>query len=330
MTKPVAVVISDIHFNMNNLEVATSALKSAIRKSKELNIPLVIAGDLHDTKANMRAEVVNRLLDLMPHGDTAEIFILCGNHDLVNEKSKDSGLNYLDSLNTTIVDSPTVLNDNITMLPYYSDQEELKSVLSKIAKGSILIMHQGFLGAHMGDYIRDTSSISTKYIKDFIVISGHYHKHQKIGKLTYIGSPYTITFGEANDGDKGFLILNGDGTYTREVLNLRKHIIIERTTDNLYYTSVETTEQDIVKLVVSGPYNELQKIDKKAVGEALIGHSNFRLDLVPTDSKPDQVSHTKDMTDDKYMDSIIDSLESADDSKKRLKELYREIIKDRT
>jgi DNA repair exonuclease SbcCD nuclease subunit len=39
------------------------------------------------------------------------------------------------------------------------------------------------------------------------VISGHYHKRQNIGIVYYVGSPYQIDAGEANQ-EKGYMIFN--------------------------------------------------------------------------------------------------------------------------
>ena len=48
---PIAVVMADLHFNINNIDVASTALSVAIDKANDLGVTLIIAGDLHDTKA---------------------------------------------------------------------------------------------------------------------------------------------------------------------------------------------------------------------------------------------------------------------------------------
>ena len=50
---PIAVLISDIHYNINTLPVADAALRQAIAKANELDVVLIVTGDLHDTKANL-------------------------------------------------------------------------------------------------------------------------------------------------------------------------------------------------------------------------------------------------------------------------------------
>jgi len=347
MNKPIAVVTSDIHFNLNNLELSTIALKAAITKAEELKIPLVIAGDLHDHKAIIRAEVMNRLLEVIGAAK-CKVYIIVGNHDLINEKGKDHGLNYLRQF-ACIIDFPQLQGLNGTtvgMVPYAQDfKRELEEIES--AYPEIIICHQGFQGGKMGEYIQDKTSIDPVLVKDFTVISGHYHRHQTIGSrvkvveddallrtfsgvgtVTYIGSPFTMSFGEANDPPKGFLILNSDGTYTREILNLRRHVKCEFTAEEIQMLwdwgppSFDPT--DLVWIKVSGPYSELQRLDKDAL-RSWSGLASFKLDLIPTDS-PTAPIEVETLTASEVFDKLIDSTPESDQQKSTLKVLYREII----
>lgn len=326
MSKPVAVCISDLHFNISTIALASTALKLAILKAESLNIPLVIAGDLNDTKAIIRAEVANRLITLIKN-TYIKVYIIVGNHDLVHEKGKENGLNYLEQY-ADIINTLTYVDGIGYLLAYQSDKEDVERVLSSIPKGSQIIMHQGVLGAHMGDYIVDRSSIDTDKLKDYKVISGHYHRHQTIGTVTYIGSPYTITFGEANDGPKGFLVLNDDGTFDREILSLRKHIKLEVDVDTKFTPILGINPEDKLHLKVTGSFSKLQKLKKTDIGMVLLGHNNFQLDLVPTDrNMTDTLDEKKTITDDQRLLGLIDSLEDTAEQKAYLKELYYEIIK---
>lgn len=332
-TNPIAVLISDIHFNITTLPLAHESLLCAILKAESLKVPLVIAGDLNDTKAIIRAEVANSLIDLIGNSK-AKVHILVGNHDLINEKGSDNGLNYLAPY-AHIVSRPFHLNPQTLLIPYQNNLEDLRKILSYYKNPHLktLIMHQGFQGASMGDYVQDKTSIEPDAVKEYKVISGHYHRHQTIGTVTYIGSPYTITFGEANDGPKGFLVLNEDGSFTREILNLRAHKIFQRTLEEIHIMAQHGPEEafygtlspdDLVWLKVTGPYSELQKLDKKAIGERLFGHSNYRLDLIPTEMEINK-NILPQLTDHELLDCLIDDLPESDKQKIYLKRLWRDL-----
>lgn len=333
MSSPIAVIISDVHYTLKTLELADKAFRQAIDTATELNVPLIDAGDITNDKAVLRAEIVNRLIETMKYAQSknVKVFLLVGNHSLCNEKGKEHSLNFLSSY-ATIVDSPTyLLYQDILMIPYQSDFSNMKSISIGLEPNGIpnpiIIMHQGVKGAYMGDYVQDKSSIDPELLKNFTVISGHYHKHQTVGTVTYVGSPYTITYGEANDGPKGFLILNLDGTFTREILNLRKHIIIERNTENLLDPVQDCNEDDLIWLKVKGPKSELQKLNKVTLGNYLFGHSNFKLDLCYEESGI-TIEPTKTVTNEELFIGLIDGLPEVDEYKQYLKELVNEIIED--
>lgn len=344
VSKPIAVLISDVHYSLQNLELSDKAFRTAIAKAAELGVPLIDAGDITNDKAILRGEVVNRLIDTMLYAKAqgVKVGLLVGNHSLLNEKGTDHALNFLRPY-VEIYDTVGYLwATKLMLIPYQNDSDKLKTLLSQVVPGTTLIMHQGFLGAAMGDYIQDKTSIDPALVKDFTVISGHYHRHQTltllkvkeaemypmgVGTVTYIGSPFSMSFGEANDGPKGFLILNSDGTYTREILNLRRHVKIETDLDNLYlikHKDDAPTLDDLVWLKVSGPYSELQKLDKQEIAARLV-LSNLKLDLIPTDAAPVSIP-VETLSAGEVFDSLINSSTESNEQKTKLRRLWRDLI----
>ncbi len=324
-SSPIAVIISDVHYSLTTLELANTAFRAAIDKAANLGIPLIDAGDITNDKAILRAEVMNKLIDTMKYANSRGIrpYLLVGNHSLVNEKGHDHALNFLQPY-ATIIDKPQLEYFKFTpvfLIPYQSDP----AIFSEIKMQNytqIYVCHQGFKGAWMGDYVQDKTSVDPICVKDYTVISGHYHRHQTVGTVTYIGSPYTMSFGEANDGPKGFLVLNSDGTFTREILSLRKHVVIESDISDLHEL-VHRNPMDLVWLKVTGPHSELNKIDKTALSEKL-GIMNLKLDLIPNDSQTVQIEPTA--SDDAILDQLIDNLGETDEHKDYLKRLWRTVI----
>lgn len=325
-SRPLFVAISDVHFNLNTLYTASRALITAAQHAERLGVPLVIAGDLNDTKAIIRAEVANQLISILKYS-ACKKFILVGNHDLVNEKGQEHSLNFLAPY-ATIVDDPRVFPElpEVFFIPYQSDTDKLCRILNMPRTEKVYVMHQGFQGANMGDYAVDKTSISVDQVRHVKVFSGHYHRHQNIGTVTYIGNPFTVSFGESNDGNKGFLVVYADGSYEQIPLKLRKHVKIEmEIKDNSFLLPVNNiTEEDFVWVKLTGPKSVLDSITKKDISN-YFGHENFKLDKIALGSDEHKISKAK-MREEEVLDAIINSTPEGEIVKTYLKNLWREVM----
>lgn len=338
MSKHKAVLISDIHFNINTLPLASSALKQAVDKANSLKVPLIIAGDMHDSKANLRGECVNAMLEVFKLCDITP-YVIIGNHCRLNEKAPAHALNFLSEV-AIIVDEPMDMPlTGSHGIPYYHDPEELRAYLKTLPAGSRIIMHQGIEGSHSGDYIQDKSAITHDDVKDFRVISGHYHRRQDIktgrprqgavGLFSYIGNPFTLGFGEAGDPEKGFQVLKEDGALEFIPTNLRKHAIIDITlqltpTDNFPKLNAE----DLVWIKIKGSKEQLLYVNKENTRKEVESKGyvlplDFRLDLIPTDTVT-TAPEAQNLTQGEVLDQLIDSLSNTSDERKsRLKALWK-------
>jgi DNA repair exonuclease SbcCD nuclease subunit len=349
MSKPIAVLISDIHFGLHTLELAAQALLKAQFKAKMLKVPLVIAGDLLDTKAIIRAEVANKLIEIMSVIDAPETIILVGNHDLINEKGREHALNFLKPY-AVIIDVPQVAHlcgTAVQMIPYQSDPQVIVDILSdkEFTPPPMVIMHQGVQGSSMGDYVVDKSALPKDAFADYRVISGHYHPRQTIkcrmlprciggsfsaireehalhnkgiGKFDYIGNPYTLGFGEANDPEKGYQILHDDGTLEFVHTNLRKHVVYDVSVRELNNAFLKHQMGDLVWLKVRGTKEELEKASNRIVVEG------WKIDLIPLDQETQAPTKADMLSQAELLDEMIDSMTNTSDTTKvRLKELWR-------
>lgn len=335
-SKPIAILISDIHFTVSTLELATQSLRQSLVKAAKLKLPLVIAGDTLDSKAIMRGEVVNTLLSLQQQFSDIQVYILVGNHDLLNEKGTEHTLNFMKPF-WNVIDKPTYVSElKSVLIPYMSDIEELKGSLISSAADRVII-HQGVQTAHMGHYIQDKTSLPKEVFKDLRVISGHYHRAQDIkcgpplkgavGLFSYIGNPYTLSFGEAEDGPKGFQILNDDGTLIPVPTNLRAHVVLDL--DISYalhpWPKCDVHKDDLIWMKIRGPYTELEQINKKEIGMRLLGHTNFKLDKIYTDVAKLEAK-TDSLTEEQILDKMIDATDEKAIEKKALKGLWRQVL----
>lgn len=322
MFKRGVVLISDIHFNINTLKEAEASLRQAIKTSDNLGYTLIICGDLNDTKAIIRAEVANKLLEILSTRNKSNTIILIGNHDLINEKGKEHSLNFLDPY-ATIINEPFEWG-GYHLIPYQTSLEVFRGIIKGIPEGSTIVMHQGVQGAFMGDYMQDKTSVHIDELKAFKVYSGHYHRHQNIGTVTYIGNPYTLSFGEANDSSKGFLVLDEHERMTKVPTKLRRHHVIERDNTDFLVADHSVKPNDLLWLKIKGKSEWLSTLSKEELGKQYIGHNNFRLDLIPTDEKQEITETPKAPLE--VLDLVIESSGASEERKTSLKKLAKELL----
>lgn len=340
MSSPIAALTADVHYNINTLPVADAAVRQVIAKANELNVPFVVAADLHDTKSNLRGECVKAMIETFKTCKTRAI-VLIGNHCRINERSLEHSLEFLAPY-AQIVNYP-VFDSRLDswLIPYYSDPEELQTVLAAIPKGSRLIMHQGCTDSNSGHYIQDKSALPKSAFADFRVISGHYHQRQDIkcgrprkgavGLFSYIGNPYTLNFAEAKDPEKGFQILMDDGLLQFVPLDLRKHVVLSIDISDTavpkveYFPNKYIQDRDLVWVKIKASRAALTMWNKELVRQRFLPSMDFKLDLIPTDG-PVLEAKTERMTESEIMDAVVDATDESAEEKEYLKKTWRELL----
>lgn len=327
MKKPLSVLISDIHYNLQTLPLADAALRQAVAKANNLAVPLIIAGDLHDTKANIRGECVNAIRKTLAPA-YYDVYVIVGNHDRINEKTPEHSLNFLNGVARVI--EKTTFTSCGYLIPYSHDAKTLVDEICSIrclrAPPSAIIMHQGLTNSNAGEYYQDKSAIDMQEVSGLRIISGHYHTRQTItlpngGQWDYIGNPYTLNFGEANDPEKGFQVLHDDGSLEFIPTNLRKHIVIKFDVNAPAVTPVNI--DDLVQVRASGTKVELGALTKADVKAMLkLPMDTFKLILEPTDQAAQQAPILTGATNRQHLLAAIDANTNYTDAQKlRLKAL---------
>jgi len=193
-------------------------------------------------------------------------------------------------------------------------------------------MHQGLTGSNMGDYIQDKTAITPNDVAGLRIISGHYHNRQTIdlpngGKWDYIGNPYTLSFGEANDPEKGFQILYDDGSLEFVPTNLRRHVVVEESASAILDSPKEAyrglcDKDDFVWFKITDNKNRFKLITREFLSKR-ISSKNIKLTYEgKTEAKAIQ---SKNLTQNEILDSIIDNLDKSEDDKTRLKDLWKQL-----
>ena len=137
---------------------------------------------------------------------------LLGNHDIAYKESLrvNSPELLIGDFGHTIVTDPITIN-GVDFIPWICEQnrqevfEFIKRSKSKICCGHFEI--SGF-SMQRGIPAHDGLDVET-FDKYDLVLSGHYHTRSTIGNITYVGTPYELTWADHKD-PKGFHVLDLD------------------------------------------------------------------------------------------------------------------------
>ena len=271
------VAISDIHFKLATLAVAAHTLTQAFMLADEKKVPLLINGDLNDTKAILRSEVVRTILDIITQYRKVTTIVNIGNHDLDNKNSDNNSLSFLKLLpNVVVIEKPSVCNvqgHDLGVIPYQKTTAEfIDAVKTFEGHTDIIAVHQGFMSAFMGDYIVDESSANPTVVENFkLVVAGHYHKAQRLSNIQYLGSPYTVNFGEAGEEKYIWSVSVNDGgeySMTPFLTNVRRHevLVLENKIPRKMPTYPDNT---ILKVILRGDKKFCTKTKRSTIEKKL-------------------------------------------------------------
>lgn len=198
-------IIGDIHHKINNFENGIVFLKWIIEQVNIVKPDLIVnLGDTFHYHSIVRSEIMDEFIKHVEACALVAPYVyVVGNHDMF--RPNDNRYHALSSFhgkinNFHIIDSPTDMFD-ITFVPYCHDPSKFPTVTLPLC-----IAHQTFKGADYGSMIAK-DGVDPNDISADLIISGHIHKRQHVGKVIYPGS--TIAQ-EASDIDqeKGIMIFD--------------------------------------------------------------------------------------------------------------------------
>lgn len=270
--------LGDNHLRINKFSLATQFLTWINQFITEQKPDLVVnLGDALDTHAVIRSEVLNELMNhIYSVIDQGIPYVyLKGNHDQYSPKdSKYHALlpfkGRIDNL--YVVDSVQDLF-GMTFVPYLADANDFPKTTLPIC-----VAHQTFLGADYGP-VNALDGVDAETISAEIIVSGHIHKRHQLGKVTYVGSPYSQEASDVNQikgisifdtADFGFKFhptplptwrsfkYDIGGEITAEVLHNRLADSISNSPDH-FVVEITGPKAEVVAYVESTRYLELVK-----------------------------------------------------------------------
>lgn len=194
---PKFTVVGDLHCTPKNLDLCAQLF----RMVEDLGNEVILLGDVFDTKEIIRGKALNLVFDSLK-ASKLKWNILVGNHDLFNLHTSENSLTALKMLpNVNLAESLLEDERNLVFLPYIHDPEVLKSHLKSIEgkEKKYLFGHLELSDFDFGNgHICTTGLLLDDLLGFKRVISGHFHKYQTRKNLTYLGTPFSHSFGETN------------------------------------------------------------------------------------------------------------------------------------
>lgn len=202
------IIFSDLHLNEKTADIVFKevfpGLKQAVLNDKD-NL-LVCLGDFYHLRYKIDVEIQNNVFDYFNDlkMNNIDVILLVGNHDQINEKGDHALKPFSELSNVTVIENPCIYM-NYIWLPYRKDKQILIDFLNLAPNSDVVFIHHGIQGFEKSNSIIDSDGINYSFHNFNNVICGHYHKRQNIGNVYYVGSPYQINAGEANQ-EKGYMV----------------------------------------------------------------------------------------------------------------------------
>jgi len=205
------IIVTDTHLGYKSgsdeyHNITTSLFNKIIDVGSERGIKsLIHAGDFFDSRKSIPVRTIPVALNIINSLSVwfDEIYILTGNHDIhYKDRIDPTSLDmFIGMKGVTIVKDPIEVG-NIYLQPWLVDEFKPisgpQNLIGHFEMSGITINRAGTISK---------VGVSTSDFKDYkMVLSGHYHTRSTTGNITYLGSPYHMTFND--EGDRGFYIFD--------------------------------------------------------------------------------------------------------------------------
>lgn len=272
-------IVGDIHIKPSNLGTAQIFFDFLDKKLDEHRPKyLIFLGDVYDTKAIIRSEAQNflfRWCEKTEKNRDMSILILTGNHDFVDADCSDTALLPLSALSrVTIVDRHKSLGD-VGLVAFYRDNNKFLDAIRQNPTWKMVFCHQDFNGFKYNSGIDITEGVALEALDhQTIFIVGHIHTQQKNKNVFFLGTPYSMSFGEANE-QKQIALLDEGKLKLIDVVGVPQHYLIEMKIDkdghvffdkNLKKDKI--TSKDFVRFLCKTTKDNLAKLQSE-VGKPL-------------------------------------------------------------
>jgi DNA repair exonuclease SbcCD nuclease subunit len=211
-----AAVFTDIHFGLkSNSQLhnddCLAFVKWATEKAKQEGCETCLfLGDWHNHRASINIVTLNYSLRALEHmnDNFEQVYFIPGNHDLYYRDKRDiQSVEFARHLPQVTICNDWFSQDGVTIAPWLcgDDHKRLPAM-----SGQYLFGHFELPGYLMNAMIAmpDHGEVRREDLGGFgHVFTGHFHKRQTKGNVTYIGNCFPHNYADAGDDERGMMIL---------------------------------------------------------------------------------------------------------------------------
>jgi len=216
-----AAVFTDIHFGLKSNSIAHNTdcnnfVDWFIEKAHEEECETCLfLGDFHHNRSNINILTLNYVLialEKLSH-NFEKVYFLPGNHDLYYKDRRDiQSAIWAKHIPNIIIIDDWFTQDDVTIVPWLigDDYKRIKKIKTRYVFGHFELPH-----FYMNAMIKmpDHGDINAEHFNKSVehVFSGHFHKRQTNGNITYIGNAFPHNYSDAGDDERGMMILDWGG-----------------------------------------------------------------------------------------------------------------------
>lgn len=211
-----AAVFTDIHFGLKSNSITHNEdclafVKWATAKAQEEGCETCFfLGDWHNNRAALNILTLNYSLKALEHmNDNFDaVYFIPGNHDLYYRDKRDvQSVEWARHLPNVHICNDWVVDGDVVIAPWLvgDDHKRLAKKRAKYCFG-----HFELPGYYMNAMVLmpDTGEAKREDLTGFEhVFTGHFHKRQTAGNVTYIGNCFPHNYADAGDDARGMMIL---------------------------------------------------------------------------------------------------------------------------
>lgn len=211
-----AAVFTDIHFGaksnsiQHNQDCAAFVdwfIETARKNDCETCLFL---GDFNHTRASINVQTLQYGLHALEklNDNFDQTFFIPGNHDLYYKDKRDVySVEWAKHLPKVKIINNWFQAGDVVIAPWLvgQDWKRLQTMSGKYLFGHFELP---FFWMNAMIEMPNHGELQTEHLKEFShVFSGHFHKRQKRGNVTYIGNAFPHNYADAGDDDRGMMIL---------------------------------------------------------------------------------------------------------------------------